>query len=59
MKYYTIENNIDESQKHALSERSQTQKGIYYMFHLHEILEKGNPTYNRKPKSGCLEPGED
>lgn len=61
MKYYTTieRNNMDESQKHTLNERSQTQKAIYCIFQSREILEKGNLIYNRKKMSGFLEPGED
>lgn len=61
MKYHTTteKNNLDESQKHTLSERSQTQKAMYHMLHLHEILEMGNLIFPRKQISGFPELGED
>ena len=44
MKYYTTieRNSMNESQKYTISERSQTQKAVPCIFHLYEILEKGN-----------------
>lgn len=40
--------NKDEPQKHTISERIQTQNTVYSMFHLHDILEKGNLIYNSR-----------